>query len=849
MSDKVMTLENEKIFNKFSINAKKVIIQSYDLARKDKDNTKKLIKPKHLFGAILLHKQNFAAKVLEKLKIDLEATAKAILGEESTDTKPFSFHPNEKYRRIIGEAYIEAAQLGHVYVGCEHILLAIMKNIDLPFVIELKKSGLSYTTIKSKILSMGSYQPGIFTKEPSIDGRNMNQDDEISEPKALNHFGHSMVLKAENNKYFPIIGRKKEQERIMHILSRKTKNNPILVGEAGVGKTAVVQGLAQRIYKGDIPYDFKDMDIIKIDISAIIAGAKIRGDIEERLLTIMKEIKNLKNTVVFIDEIHMIVGAGSVGANANDVANIMKPFLTEGDLKVIGATTPAEYAKYFEEDAALSRRFQPVMIDEISIEDSIKVLKTISKKLEKFHRIFIPEKVIESAVKLSSRYVLDRFLPDKAIDLIDEAAAKKKISRSGKNKTKEVIEQGIKQLQYQKGDALSVWNIDLASNIREEEVKLRKRLSLEEKKRTKISKKYKITSDDIREIISNWTKIPVTALSLMEIKSITEIENKLSKEIIGQKDAIEKISSALKRAKLGFSIDNRPLASMLFLGPTGVGKTESAKVIARELFGSDKNLIQVNMSEYMEQHSVSKIIGAPPGYVGYSDGNHITEQVRQNPYSVILFDEIEKAHSELINILLQVLEEGEVNDSKGRKVSFKNCVIIMTSNIGAEEIAEDQNLGFDIDVSEKEDAKLEKAYDQMRELVMSELKDVMKPEFINRLDEIIVFRGINKEDVGKIAKLRINEFKKRLKEQFIDLDVTYAVVEYIAKEGYSKEFGARNIKRKVQEIIENSLADFLLEENLVKDIQEKMKKDLKKVKFIKIKARIKEEQVYFELEK
>jgi len=815
------TIDEDKIFAKFTDNAKKIIVSSYDIARRDPNNYSYEVTPKHLFVSLLVDKKNMAARLLEKLNVDLAKTADAILEGGIGNYASSSFIPTEEYKKILAESFVEAAQLSHVYVGSEHILLAMLRLIDLPFINDLVKSGLNYGKIREELLSFGSYQPGVFVKSENT------KDLEGSAPgnNALEYFGRNMVKLAKEGKYLPILGREKEIARLINILSRQTKNNPILVGEAGVGKTAIIEGLAQRIVSGDVPASFKDVQIIQLDTAAIIAGAKIRGDVEERLLAIIQEVQRSSKNILFIDEIHSIVGGGNV-SGGSDIANIIKPYLTNNNLRVVGATTLDEYRKYFEEDSALARRFQPITVQELDVNSSIGVLKFLQNNFETFHKVTIsPESIIE-AVKLSERYITDRYLPDKAIDLIDEAAAKKKITREKKDNSANILNQDVEQTRQMKDKALQDHNLDLASDLRLQEIILEEELDSVKKKSEQKSKKFKVEVEDIREIVSDWTKIPVSALTASDIKSISGIQTILSEKIIGQDSAITKIGAALKRAKLGIANQLRPLGSFLFLGPTGVGKTESAKVIARELFGSEDALVQVNMSEFMEQHSVSKIIGAPPGYIGYQDGNHLSEKIRRRPYSVVLFDEIEKAHPDVLNILLQVLEEGYLQDSRGRKVNFKNTIIILTSNIGANEIADDKLLGFAVNFSKAEQKEVDDAYEDMRNQVLVELKNYLRPEFINRLDEIIVYRGLSMVDALKIAKLQIEELKLRLQEKHLLLSVDLKLIKRIAEEGFSKEYGARNIRRKIQETLENSIADYLLDSKLLPKLQRRQKQKL-----------------------
>ncbi len=857
----LQTLDEKKIFEKFTQNAKKCIIKAYDLARKDSTNTEDVLDVKYLFAAILLGKNSFAARVLAKLKIDMNKTVSAILGpKENFIYRDASIAPDEQFKQVIAEAYMESANLGHVYVGTEHLLLALMKRRELPYIEELWKAGFEYERVKDEILKMGSYQPGVFggdkeggSKEGEGGQAGVKLPGQVAdaneEQSALDFFGRNMCEEAKNGRYLPIHGREDEIERLFHILSRQTKNNPILVGESGVGKTAIVEGLAQRIVKKSkkVPSSFKNFEIIQIDISSIIAGAKIRGDVEERLLAIMKEIEKSDNKIIFIDEIHMVVGSGSTTGTA-DIANIIKPYLTSNKIKFIGATTSDEYSKYFESDKALARRFQPVNVEEIEPEEALEVVKYLKPVFENYHKVTITEESLKEAVRLSHRYVTDRYLPDKAIDVIDESAAKKKLIRERKNKSVNKLESGLAEVEIEKNKALNKGDLDLASELRVKEVDLKDQLKDQKKKSQSKSMRYKVEIEDIREVISRWTKIPVVSLSSMDIKNIAQIDEIIKTQIIGQDSAIDKVSAALKRARLGFAEEDRPLASFLFLGPTGVGKTETAKVIAKELFGSQKNLIQVNMSEYMEQHSVSKIIGSPPGYVGYQDSGNLTEEIRKNPFSIVLFDEIEKAHADILNILLQAMEEGYIQDSRGKKVSFKNTIIVMTSNIGAKEIADDKVLGFEVDLDSDQasEKKLDEVYEDMKKDVMEELKDNLRPEFINRIDDVIVYRGLNKDDILKITDLQIDKLNNRLKKKGIVLKVKKSVKDKIAEDGYSKEYGARNIKRKVQELIENRLADYLLENELVEELQKRQRKGLEKSGLLQINVQIRNDKVVFD---
>ncbi len=824
----IITIDQDKVFSRLTSNAKRIIISAYDLARKDISNSEGLVEARHLFVAILLEHKNQAARLLEKLNVDLNGTAKAIMDLDQAGFTSKSLLVGEDLKKALAEAFIESAELKHVYVGSEHILLALMKMMHLAFVKDLNKAGLDYEKVKRELLSFGSYHPGVFARGQQqtnpMDGYFAEASNAQANPgpSILEYFGRSMNSLAKEGRYSPIFGREKEIERLIHILSRQSKNNPILVGEPGVGKTAIIEGFVQKIIAGQVPRVFADWQIIQLDMASIIAGAKIRGDVEERLLGILNEVQKSPNKILFIDEIHTIVGSSGGGT---DIVNLLKPYLTSSDLRIIGATTADEYRRYFEEDGALARRFQPIIVDELSVEATTQLLQHTQKRFEDYHGVKItPEAIVES-VKLAKRYVTNRYLPDKAIDLLDEAAAGKKISRETLSTSQTAhLHEDKDRIEVDKNSAWEKGNVRKASELRLQEMAVESIIRDEDAKSKRSSKRYKVELEDVRAVVSAWTKIPVSSLDASDVKVISDIKHILESKIIGQNDAITRISAAVKRAKLGLSEESRPLASFLFLGPTGIGKTETAKVIAKEIFGNEDALIQVNMSEFMEQHTVSKIIGAPPGYIGYQDGNHLTEKVRKNPYCVALFDEIEKAHPDVLNILLQVLEEGELQDGRGRKVNFKNTIIILTSNIGAQEIAEDRMLGFSVDFGNADEDKLEEAYDLMRKGVLADLKEYLRPEFINRLDEIIVFRGLNQSDALQISKLLVDNLNMRLQDKHINLIIGPKLLKKIAVEGFSKEFGARNLKRKLQELVENELADFLLTEKLLPQIQRRQKK-------------------------
>ncbi len=828
-------LDDLKSLEKFSENAKKAVLDAFDIARQMGVNQ---VNPDHLFAAILRNKASIASRLLEKLNVDLDATSKSIIGDLPERTiSTGKAEISEPLKLILSESFLIAKELGHVYVGTEHLLLTLLKHSELPFVRNLNDLGLNYRNVLDNLLTFATYQPGMFTK--------ITEQQDIEDQSALSFFVKDMNKEAKDGKYLEVIGRDDEIERMIHILSRRTKNNPILVGEAGVGKTAIVQGLTQRIIEGKVPASFKNKKIMQLDLTAIVAGSKVRGDIEERLLAIVNEVSEDPDVIVFIDEIHMIVGAGAASNTSMDIANILKPHLTSGDFRVIGATTFSEYQQYIEQDEALTRRFQPVRVEEVSIEYAIKVLKVLKTSFEKYHGIEITDDSVEEAVKLSARYITDRYLPDKAIDLIDEASARVKLSKEKDLDGYQKLKDKLDQIKKEKSDNVKKSDLQGALSLRNKEKKIEK--EIEEMLKSKSSKKRKFMVDveDIRTVISKWTGVPINTLGASDLKSLKSLDGMLTRRIVGQDNAVTRLALALKRGRIGLADASRPLASFMFLGPTGVGKTEMAKVIASELYGSEDALIQVDMSEYMEQYSVSKLIGSPPGYVGYQEGGQLTEKVRRKPYSVVLFDEIEKAHPDLLNILLQVLEEGHLQDSKGRKVNFKNTVIIMTSNIGAQEIKEDKVLGFSLasDVEKTDEPKgekVEEAFKEMEENLLEELKNVLTPEFLNRLDEIIIFRGLDKKDAKKIAQLLIEDTNKRLEERGYRLEVDKKLINHIVEEGFSKDYGARNIRRKIQELLENPFAEELIERG-IKDKKLKGKGkieevnvelDDKKVKFI-----------------
>jgi len=747
-----MDEEDIKGINRLTTNARRVIEQAYTNAGRYKYNEFRAI---HLFYTLLQDKGGIVFEILNKLGVDIESSSVRILKEFEENE---SLHLGEgietifgkEIKEVINESFVVAFNLNHLYIGTEHLLLGMFNLKEVPFIEELKSLGLNAEAIKKTLITVGNYNAlTSVLKGPDIGINEFGPEFGQGAKSALPYFTRNMNEIAEEGGYPNISGRDKEIQRLIHILARKTKNNPILVGDAGVGKTAIVEGFVNAIVKKKVPASFINAKVLSLDIGAVLSGAKLRGDVEERISAVINEAMNDDNTIIFIDEIHNIVGAGSAGGkDTMDIANMLKPYLTNSTLSIIGATTQDEYTKYFETDSALTRRFQPISVDELSIDSAKQVISKITPELEKYHNVKITEEAINSAVDLSNKFIRDRYLPDKAIDVLDEAAASVKVGRE-KALEPQINELSDKliELQNKKNKALKDQDFKSAANYREKEEEIVEEIQEVISGKKKVGVKYSkvVSTDLIKEIIVEWTKIPIVASDISD-KKLKDLAENLKKRIVGEDRVINNVAQAVQRSHLGLNGGSRPLASFMFLGPTGVGKTELAKTLAKELFGSENLLYQINMSEYMEMHSVSKLIGSPPGYVGYQEGGQLTTFVKRRPYSVVLFDEIEKAHLDVLNILLQILEEGELTDGKGNKVSFKNTLIILTSNIGADDISEDSKLGFDIEVGDIKKDELEEAYEDMRNRVMEELRETLRPELLNRIDLIDIFRGLNKED-------------------------------------------------------------------------------------------------------
>ena len=706
-------------------------------------------------------------------------------------------------KRLLDTSFKQARAIGQNYISPEHMLLAILDEEEGVAFAILQNLGVDIPKLRNDITQSFSNQ--------SVQGDNEGRGQEKSLTPNLDLYGKDLTEMARDGKLDPVIGRGEETERILEILSRRTKNNPVLIGDPGVGKTAIAEGLAQRIVKGNIPELLKDKKVIALDLSQMLAGAKYRGEFEERLKNVMTEIKNAKNIILFIDEIHTIVGAGGA-EGAIDASNILKPALAKGEIQTIGATTIEEYRKYFEKDSALSRRFQPVQVGEPTKEEAILILNGLRDKYEAHHRVKITDEALEASVEMSDRYITDRFLPDKAIDLMDEAAAKVRIQNLTAPPDVKSIEEELKNIQKEKEESVSLQDYEKAAKLRDKENELKKTLESSKNKWKSGSigtSGLVVTEEDIAQVVSRWTKVPVKKLTEKESEKLLNLESILHERVVGQEEAVSSISRAVRRARVGLKDPNRPIGSFIFLGPTGVGKTELSKALAIAMFGSEKAMVRIDMSEYMEKHSVSRLIGSPPGYVGYDEGGQLTEAVRRNPYSVILFDEIEKAHPEVFNVLLQILEDGRLTDGKGKTVNFKNTIIIMTSNVGASTIKKQKTVGFSI----AEDRHLEQ-YEMMKENIMDELRQQFKPEFINRIDDIIVFHSLTDDDLDKITGLMLKDVANRIAEREIYLKFSDETVKFMTKSGSDTIYGARPLRRAITKELEDTLSEEMLKGNI-----------------------------------
>lgn len=765
----------------------------------------------HLLIGLLQEGTGVAAKVLEENGVE-EAKVVELVSQLITPDNSVQMAENAAYtpraRRVIENSYREAVRFKAAQIGTEHILIAILREGDCVASRLLNTIDISVQKLYIDLLAaMGEDAPSV--KDEMQRGSYGKRG---SSTPALDSYSRNLTQMALDGKLDPVIGREHEIQRVIQILSRRTKNNPCLIGEPGVGKTAVVEGLAQRIAAGDVPDTIADKRVMTLDLSGMVAGSKYRGEFEERIKKVIAEVVESKDVLLFIDEIHTIIGAGGA-EGALDASNILKPSLARGELQLIGATTIDEYRKYIEKDAALERRFQPVTVDEPSEEESIAILRGLRSRYEEHHKVEITDDALEAAVKLSARYINDRFLPDKAIDLIDEASSKVRLLNYTKPDKVRTYEEQIDELEEEKETAIREEAYEKAGDIKKKQGKLKEKIrqTLEKWEKEKETRKLTVGENEVADVVAGWTKIPVKKLAEEESERLKNLENILHERVVGQEEAITAVSKAIRRGRIGLKDPKRPIGSFLFLGPTGVGKTELSKALAEAMFGTETSLIRVDMSEYMEKHSVSKMIGSPPGYVGYEEGGQLSEKVRRNPYSVILFDEIEKAHPDVFNILLQVLDDGHITDAQGRKIDFKNTIIIMTSNAGAENIIAPKRLGFGVATDAKAD------HEFMKGRVMEEVKRLFKPEFLNRIDEIIVFHQLTKEHMKGIADIMLKGIEKRCKEQLgITLTVNEAAKELLIDKGYDEKYGARPLRRTIQSLLEDKMAEEILDGKIKK---------------------------------
>lgn len=799
--------------NKFTESAQKAINYSAEAAMELGHN---YVGTEHMLLGLLKEGEGVAGKILESNGITYES-AEEVIREiletgEPTNHMPDSFTPRTKY--VLERSSIEARRLGHNYVGTEHLLIALLRESSSIASKILISLGANPQKLYSDILGMLSDSEGgdgVYSEPAASMGEKRKSGGKTDCP-TLMKFGRDLTEMARDGKLDPVIGRDKEIERVIQILSRRSKNNPCLIGEPGVGKTAVAEGLAQKIANGEVPEILKDKKVIALEMSSMLAGAKYRGEFEERLKKAMDEIRKSGKIVLFIDEIHTIIGAGAA-EGAIDAANILKPALSRGEIQIVGATTLDEYRKHIEKDAALERRFQPITLDEPSPEDALLILKGVRDKYEAHHRVKISDEALDAAVKLSVRYISDRFLPDKAIDLIDEAASRLKLKNMTAPPDVREIESKIEALKAEKEAAITTQEYEKAAKLRDEEKSLREHLKKTKTEWTNDSENANltVTEKEIAEIVSLWTGIPLKTLEESESERLLKLEEILHKRVVGQDEAVTAVAKAIRRGRVGLKDPKRPIGSFIFLGPTGVGKTELSKALAEAMFGDEDSIIRVDMSEFMEKHSVSRLVGSPPGYVGYDEGGQLTDKVRTKPYSVILFDEIEKAHPDVFNILLQILEDGILTDSQGRRVDFRNTVIIMTSNLGARLITGGGSKALGFAAGDDEDKEAERDYAQIKDDVMGELKKAFKPEFLNRIDEIIVFRKLSRENIKEIAGKMLESVKDRLAANGITAEFTDAAIEKIAENGFDENYGARPLRRAIQSDIEDMIAEKMLE--------------------------------------
>ena len=810
---------------KFTNSAEKALELAGDLAIELGHN---YIGTEHILYGLAKEESGVASQVLSLQEVTPEKIAEEIesligKGEELPDETEVGFTPRSK--RVIENAFMEARKLGSEYIGTEHLLIGIMREGDSVAVRIMMDLNINPQKLYNEIIKVINEDEHANNTEKSNSSKPRGS---FNQTTTLNQYGTDLTKSAAEGKLDPVIGRKNEIERVTQILSRRTKNNPCLIGEPGVGKTAVVEGLAEKIVAEDVPEMLKNKRVVSLDIASMVAGAKYRGDFEERIKKCLEEVKKAGDVILFIDEVHTIVGAGSA-EGAVDAANILKPLLARGEVQVIGATTLNEYRKYIEKDSALERRFSPVTVGEPSTEETISILQGIRDKYEAHHNVKITDEAIKSAVELSTRYINDRFLPDKAIDLVDEAASRVKMKTYTQPEALKKLEDKIASLDKEKENAIRLQDFEKAANLRDKEKEAKEKLAKEKEKWESKNTKSVTTlvEEDIADVVSSWTGIPVQKLTQTENEKLKNLEKSLHERVIGQNEAVEAVAKAIRRGRVGLKDPNRPIGSFLFLGPTGVGKTELSKALAESLFGNENAMIRIDMSEYMEPHSVAKLIGSPPGYVGFDEGGQLTEKIRRKPYSVILLDEIEKAHPDVMNMLLQILDDGRLTDSQGRTVNFRNTVIIMTSNIGARLITDKSTLGFTVTTNQKEETQ--KEYESIKKDVMGELKKQFRPEFINRIDEIIVFHKLTDDDVKQIIDIMLKQVQERLEKQNINIEIDESVKELISKKGVDTNYGARPLKRAIQNILEDKIAEEILDGNIKQNKKVKLSAEEEKI--------------------
>lgn len=794
------------MFNRFTERAQKVLLLAQEEARRLNVN---YVGTEQLLLGLIREGEGIAAKVLEAMGISLQQVREEV--EELTGRGEGPAHGaialTPRAKKVLELAFEEARNLGHNYIGTEHILLGLIKEGEGVAAQVLQSMGADLQKVREQVLLLLSGHSATAGGKAGNNKGKPAGGKNVKTP-TLDEFGRDLTALARDGKIDPVVGREKEIERVVQVLSRRTKNNPVLIGEPGVGKTAIAEGLAQRIIEGKVPETLVEKRVVTLDLSSVVAGSKYRGEFEERLKKVMEEIRQAGNIILFIDELHTLIGAGAA-EGAIDAANILKPALARGELQCIGATTLDEYRKYIEKDPALERRFQPIMVNEPTVEEALEILKGLRDRYEAHHRVKISDEALEAAVKLSDRYITDRFLPDKAIDLIDEAASRVRLQTFIAPPDLKDKEQELENIRKEKEAAVLAQEYEKAAELRDKEQRLRQELDdLKQnwQRQRNQGEGAIVTSDEIAHIVASWTGIPVKKLAEEESERLLKMEEILHQRVIGQEEAVSAVARAIRRARAGLKDPKRPIGSFIFLGPTGVGKTELARALAEALFGDEDAMIRLDMSEYMEKHTVARLVGAPPGYVGYEEGGQLTEAVRRKPYSVVLLDEMEKAHPDVFNTLLQVLEDGRLTDGKGRTVDFRNTVVIMTSNVGANLIKKEASLGFK--AGEAEDKR--DAYEKMKDKLMDQLKHTFRPEFLNRIDEIIVFHPLEKEHIQHIVDLMLTALNKRLQDFGVQVEVTPAAKEVLVKKGYDPAFGARPLRRAIQRMVEDQLSEELL---------------------------------------